>query len=342
MSRLKIQSLEKNTAMQLEELRTSEKGRIILTTLQEKKCAFLVSEGRLKAVTVISSSGINPGDIVIGLVKDVKKDIGACFIEYSDGCDGYLPLDKIPYGTTVKQGDLIPVSITANAQKGKRAKFTAKIDYSRMPDGDTLKEKAPHLARFNYLYRSDKYIKDLIRKTFRKDEFNEIVTDDNALAETLRSDYNCVREYKDSSFPLAKLYSLESGISEALSRQVWLKCGGYLIFDHTEAMTVIDVNSGKYTPSRNKDKESAYLTVNEEAAIEICRQLRLRNLSGIIVVDFINLDDKNDQESLMELLRKESAKDTQQVAVVDITALGLVEITRKKTLPPLYEQIKQV
>ena len=118
MSRLKIQSLEKNTAMQLEELRTSENGRIILTTLQEKKCAFLVSEGRLKAVTVISSSGINPGDIVIGLVKDVKKDIGACFIEYSDGCDGYLPLDKIPYGTTIKQGDLIPVSITANAQKG--------------------------------------------------------------------------------------------------------------------------------------------------------------------------------------------------------------------------------
>ena len=281
MSRLKIQPQEKNTAMQLEELRTS---RIIISTLREKKCAFLVCDGRLKSVTVIGSSGINPGDIVIALVKDVKKDIGACFIEYSEGCDGYLPLDKIPTDVTVRQGDLIPVSITADAQKGKRAKFTAKIDYSKIPDGDALKEKAVHLGRFNYLYRSDKYIKDIICKTIQKDEFN-------------------------------------------------------LIIDHTEAMTVIDVNSGKYTPSRNKDKESAYLTVNEEAAIEICRQLRLRNLSGIIVVDFINLDDKNDQDSLMELLRAESAKDTQQVTVVDITALGLVEITRKKTLTSLYEQI---
>ena len=339
MSRLKIQPQEKNTAMQLEELRTSENGRIIISTLHEKKCAFLVCDGRLKSVTVIGSSGINPGDIVIALVKDVKKDIGACFIEYSEGCDGYLPLDKIPTDVTVRQGDLIPVSITADAQKGKRAKFTAKIDYSKIPDGDALKEKAVHLGRFNYLYRSDKYIKDIICKTIQKDEFNEIVTDDHDIAETLKTDFDCVREYTDSSFSLTKLYSLESGISEALSRQVWLKCGGYLIIDHTEAMTVIDVNSGKYTPSRNKDKETAYLTVNEEAAIEICRQLRLRNLSGIIVVDFINLDDKNDQDSLMELLRAESAKDTQQVTVVDITALGLVEITRKKTLPSLYEQI---
>ena len=101
MSRLKIQPQEKNTAMQLEELRTSENGRIIISTLREKKCAFLVCDGRLKSVTVIGSSGINPGDIVIALVKDVKKDIGACFIEYSEGCDGYLPLDKIPTDVTV-------------------------------------------------------------------------------------------------------------------------------------------------------------------------------------------------------------------------------------------------
>ncbi|MBP1586682.1 MAG: ribonuclease E/G [Lachnospiraceae bacterium] len=340
MSRLKVQSSEKNNAQVLEELRTSEKGRIVITGLKDNKFIFLVSGKRLKSVTLIDTSVIAPGDIVIAIVKDVKKDIGACFIEYAEGCDGYLPLNRIPKDVNVKQGDLIPVSITSQAQKGKRARFTALIDYSVIPGGDALKEKASHLARFNCLYRQEGRISDLIDKNIKSDEFSEIVTDDHDIYELLKTDYENVREYTDTSFPLSKLYSLESGISEALSRQVWLKCGGYLVFDHTEAMTVIDVNSGKYTPSKNTDKESAYLTVNKEAASEICRQLRLRNLSGIIIVDFINLNDKKDQEILLNLLKAESAEDTIPVNIVDITELGLVEITRKKELPSLYEQIK--
>lgn len=340
MSRLKVQSAEKNNAQMLEELRTSEKGRIVITGLKGCNYIFLTCAGKLRSVTLIDTSSIAPGDIVIACVKDVKKDIGACFIEYAEGFDGYLPLNRIPDGINAKQGDLIPVSITAQAQKGKRARFTALIDYSRIPGGEELKSRASHLARFNLLYRKEGRIRDIIRKNIKKDEFSEIVTDDHDIAEELKNDFDNVREYTDTAFPLSKLYSLESGISEALSKQVWLKCGGYLVFDHTEAMTVIDVNSGKYTPSRNTDKESAYLTVNTEAAIEICRQLRLRNISGIIIVDFINLDDKKDQDTLLKLLKTESAGDTLPVNVVDITALGLVEITRKKELPSLYEQIK--
>ena len=341
MSRHKLQSAEKNNAMQLEELRTSEKGRLIITTLKDSKYLFLVCDGKLKSCTLIDDGSINPGDVVIALIRDVKKDIGACFIEYAEGCDGYLPLDKIPGGINIKQGDLIPVSITAQAQKGKRARFTALINYSKIPGGDELKERSVHLAKFNYLYRQESRLRDIINKNIKKNEYSEIVTDDHDICELLKKDFDTVREYTDTTFPLAKLYSLESGISETLSRQVWLKSGGYLIFDHTEAMTVIDVNSGKYTPSRNTDKESAYLTVNMEAAAEICRQLRLRNLSGIIVVDFINLNIKKDQEILLNLLKDESAKDPLPVSIVDITALGLVEITRKKELPSLYEQIKK-
>ena len=340
MSRHKLQSAEKNNAMQLEELRTSEKGRLIITTLKDSKYLFLVCDGKLKSCTLIDDGSINPGDVVIALIRDVKKDIGACFIEYAEGCDGYLPLDKIPGGINIKQGDLIPVSITAQAQKGKRARFTALINYSKIPGGDELKERSAHLAKFNYLYRQESRLRDIINKNIKNNEYSEIVTDDHDICELLKKDFGTVRQYTDTAFPLAKLYSLESGISEALSRQVWLKSGGYLVFDHTEAMTVIDVNSGKYTPSRNTDKESAYLTVNMEAAAEICRQLRLRNLSGIIVVDFINLNDKKDQEILLKLLKDESAKDPLPVSIVDITALGLVEITRKKELPSLYEQIK--
>lgn len=341
MSRHKLQSAEKNNAIQLEELRTSEKGRIIITSLRDHKIIFLVSDGKLKSCTVLDDPSISSGDIVIALIRDVKKDIGACFIEYAEGCEGYLPLDKVPGGLTVKQGDLIPVSITAQAQKGKRARFTALIDYSRIPGGSKLRERSLHLAKFNYLYRQEGHIRDIINKTIKNHEYSEILTDDHDIYELLNKDYAAAREYTDDAFPLSKLYSLESGIAEALSRQVWLKCGGYLVIDHTEAMTVIDVNSGKYTPSKNTDKESAYLTVNKEAATEICRQLRLRNLSGIIVVDFINLNDKKDQEKLLKLLKDESAKDPLPVNIVDITALGLVEITRKKDLPSLYEQIKK-
>ena len=105
-------------------------------------------------------------------------------------------------------------------------------------------------------------------------------------------------------------------------------------------MTVIDVNSGKFTPPKGTDKESAYLSVNLEAASEICRQLRLRNISGIIVTDFINLITEEDRENLLELLRKETSGDIVKVSVLDITALGLVEMTRKKDLPPLYEQLR--
>ena len=105
-------------------------------------------------------------------------------------------------------------------------------------------------------------------------------------------------------------------------------------------MTVIDVNSGKYSPAKNTPKESAYLSVNLEAAEEICRQLRLRNISGIIIIDFINLCDEIDKEALLNALKAGSGNDTQKVSVLDITSLGLVEMTRKKELSPLYEQLK--
>ena len=125
-----------------------------------------------------------------------------------------------------------------------------------------------------------------------------------------------------------------------MDRNIWLKCGGFIVFDKAEAMTVIDVNSGKFTPSKGTDKESAYMTVNTEAAVEICRQLRLRNISGIVIIDFINLKSDDMKNELMDVLRNESADDTETVMVIDITELGLVELTRKKEFPPLYEQLK--
>jgi Ribonuclease G/E len=347
MSRSVLQSSAKETARNLEELRTSETGKLIITSIDRKIIAFLSVSGKMKCITVLGkdsdgteNADLSPEDIVIAIVKDVKNDIGACFIEYASGCDGYLPLNKLPKGVTVKQGDLIPVKITSQAQKGKRASFTAKIDYSKIENGSELSEKASHLTKYSYLYKSNTSYTDKINKVFKQGEFDEIVTDIELVYEMFSKDFPNVRLYDDKSFGLDKLYSLKTALDEALDRNVWLKCGGFLIFDKTEAMTVIDVNSGKFTPTKGTDKESAYMAVNTEAAIEICRQLRLRNISGIVIIDFINLKSDEDKEQLLNLLKEETLADTETVMVIDITELGLVEVTRKKEFPPLYEQLR--
>ena len=144
--------------------------------------------------------------------------------------------------------------------------------------------------------------------------------------------------YDDMQLPLNKLYSVESQISTALNKRVWLPSGGYLVIEPTEALTVIDVNSGKFTGNR-KLKDNTYLKINREAAVEIGRQLMLRNLSGIIVVDFINLNTFEEKKELMSYLADILKADTVPTSVVDMTRLGLVEITRKKIRKPLHEVI---
>ena len=136
---------------------------------------------------------------------------------------------------------------------------------------------------------------------------------------------------------LNKLYSLDVRLEEALRERVWLKSGGYLIIQPTEALTVIDVNSGK-SIARKKAQEH-YLKINLEAAKEIARQLRLRNLSGIIVADFIDMKSDADNQTLLQTLRESVRTDRVMVQIVDMTKLHLVEITRKKIKKPLAEQL---
>lgn len=174
------------------------------------------------------------------------------------------------------------------------------------------------------------------------EEYREIVTDSPELYQEL--DVYCrthlpekeLRLYQDNNLSLASLYSLETRLDTALKPKVWLKSGGYLVIEPTEALTVIDVNSGKSDTGR--DAAEALRKLNHEAAEEIALQLRLRNLSGIILVDFINMADQKSGRELLEHLRELVRFDRVKTTVVDITPLGLVEITRKKTSPPLAEQ----
>ncbi len=209
-----------------------------------------------------------------------------------------------------------------------------------------LLSEAGHRTCHTLLYQAEPSYIGSLRDTYG-DFMEEIVTDQTdifaGIQEYLKAcqpqDLGRVRFYEDPLLSLSKLYSIEKAVDEALQKRVWLKSGGYLVIEPTEAMTVIDVNSGKY--SGKKTLRDTILKINLEAAAEIAFQLRLRNLSGIIVVDFIDMTLPEDRQELMETFTALCRKDPVKTTVVDMTALGLVEVTRKKIRKSFREQVQK-
>ncbi|HOG53098.1 MAG TPA: Rne/Rng family ribonuclease, partial [Bacillota bacterium] len=148
-----------------------------------------------------------------------------------------------------------------------------------------------------------------------------------------------IRLYSDKK-PVFEAYGIEDEIWKATRRKVWLNSGGYLIFDTTEALTVVDVNTGKFTGS--KDLEDTAFRNNIEAAGEIARQLRLRNIGGIIIADFIDMESEDHRKRVLEELEKHLEKDKARTSVLGITKLGLIEMTRKKSQQGLVELTHRV
>lgn len=213
---------------------------------------------------------------------------------------------------------------------------------------DTLK-KAMYKTCYSRIFTAPaSYLSQL--HSLYSSEYDEIITDDREIYKNL-CDFcspegngaengfsKKIRLYEDTMLPLQKLYCVETRLSEALSKNVWLKSGGYLVIEPTEALTVIDVNTGKSI--EKKESGEHYFKINMEAAKEIALQLRLRNISGMILVDFINMQSKEQEEVLLQKLRTLLKEDSIKTDVIDITGLGLVEITREKKSKPLWEQLK--
>ena len=149
-----------------------------------------------------------------------------------------------------------------------------------------------------------------------------------------------LRFYEDKLLPLYKLHRLETVLEEIQHEKVWLNSGGFLVIQQTEAFVSIDVNSGKFTGK--KKMQETYRKINLEAAKEIARQLRLRNLSGIILIDFINMENPDHQDELFHVLQKYLRKDPVKSKAVDITPLHILELTRKKVRKPVIEDIREL
>jgi len=197
-----------------------------------------------------------------------------------------------------------------------------------------LLEKSTHINCFACVKGGLKPYLAILER-FPDNCYAEVLTDLNEAYTSLQGHIDNLRYYEDD-FSLSMLYNLDSKIKEALNPKVWLQNGGYLVIEQTECLTTIDVNSGKMI--KGNDKNASIWKLNEEAAKEAALQIRLRNLSGIIIIDFVNMENKADEEKLLMLMKDLVKMDPVHTSVIDITPLGLMEITRKKVYKSLKEQ----
>ena len=242
-----------------------------------------------------------------------------------------------------KDDDNFGVIIRTNAKSATEKELDAEYAYLKEVH-DKVVNFGVHKTVFSLLMQDEApYIKQL--RNIRQDELEEIITDDKEIYDQAYEflsthqpgDLDKLRFYEDSSYSLWKLYGLETVLDDATRTRVWLKSGGYLVIEPTEALTVIDVNTGKY--DGNKKADATFRKINLEAAIETAKQLRLRNISGIVIIDFIDMKSDEDKQDVLNTLTQELKKDPVKAALVDMTKLNLAEVTRKKVKKSLREQL---
>ena len=178
------------------------------------------------------------------------------------------------------------------------------------------------------IYKSENVVQRLLTDLMDQDLYRICTNDEkeyNEISKRLKKANKTIKlEMQDN---ILDMYNIKNQLEELENRKIWLKCGGFITIDKTEALTAIDVNSGKYTGK--KDLEQTIFTVNKEATIEIARQLRLRDIGGIIIIDYIDMQNKENEEKILELLRENLKKDRSKTQIVGFSKLNLLEMTRK-------------
>ena len=292
---------------------------------------------------------------------DIQKRIGPCGIVLRTNASAGLANDPFTAGEDEEKEE-------QSKLKEEPSKLTQILQELSSLEAQMLdlKLKAPYRSVHSNLLKTPPRWLDRVQQ-LQQDSVESIITDDlslyrqiiesmpqvcshsqgtgnGTLQKGIQSDLQSspfCRFYQDPQIAMDKLFSLERELERALSKRVNMKSGADLVIETTEALHVIDINSGRSGSGKKKTKEEALLEVNLEAAREICRQIRLRNLSGIILIDFINLKNAANSKRIMEELRIHAAKDPIRTQVVDMTRLGLVEMTRQKIELPLGEQVRQ-
>jgi ribonuclease G len=204
-------------------------------------------------------------------------------------------------------------------------------------------EKSP---RPTLLYAESDLIKRALMTAIDK-KFDRILIDDYSTYQTCKRLYEKYRNehllkvelYRDKA-PIFERFNIEKEIERALKRKIWLPSGGYLFFDRTEAMTTIDVNSGRSShQSSSNDVEEALVRINMEASEEIARQLRLRNIGGLIICDFIDMRSRKNQRRVLDRLKEAMKEDSAKCTILGMSEFGLVEMTRQRNRESLVQTV---
>ena len=189
------------------------------------------------------------------------------------------------------------------------------------------KQKSPR-----QLYKSEDIVEKMLIDLANKG-LSRVSVNDSLDYNSITKIKNENKEYKNlqisvkSEDSIFNIYEIEQQINKINNRKIWLKCGGFITIDKTEALTAIDVNTGKYTG--NKTMEDTVFKVNKEATIEIAKQLRLRDIGGIIIIDYIDMQDEKDKKEIENMLKEELKKDRSKTQIEGFTKLDLMEMTRK-------------
>lgn len=275
---------------------------------------------------------ISPGETGIGIsgkIKGEKRDKIKAFTQKLSQNPAYKGFQD--YGIVLRTN-------VESLAESEFDKICQELDQMLVLN-DHMMSIAAYRPAFTMLYsKPDMYNLDQIYQF----EYDEVITDQKEVYETLQllteqhKIEAVIRLYTDDNLSLINLYGMESRLKEATDARIWLKSGGYLVIEPTEALTVIDVNTGKFD-GKSASMEETVLKINLEAAKEAAYQLRVRNLSGIVIVDFINMQSDANKALLLQSFKNAVAFDNVQTNVIGFTSLGLVEVTRKKKNKPLKD-----
>ena len=224
-------------------------------------------------------------------------------------------------------------AVIRTSAEGKEKELIEDIKYVEnkwtkiVKDSQDENQKAPR-----QLYKSEDIVEKMLMDLANK-EISQVIVNNSIDYNEINRIKNENQEYKNlqiavkSEESIFGIYDLEQQINKINNRKIWLKCGGFITIDKTEALTAIDVNTGKYTG--NKTMEDTVFKVNKEATVEIAKQLRLKDIGGIIIIDYIDMEEEEDKKAIENLLREELRKDRSKTQIEGFTKLDLMEMTRK-------------
>ena len=368
---------------------------IVITKFGEHLVSMLLKDGQPVEFQCVSEKNkVDIGNIYIGVVKNVVKNINGAFVEFDQDETGFLSMRHRQY----KAGDEVLVQIKKEATEEKRPLLSDQIELTgkylvltsdklsvgisnkihQKEKKQELKEMAEPLVtqEYGFILRTEaakankedvlmeadrlsvKYHEIVAKRQYRKaphlvdtnhdalevlvhdikpGSIDHIVTDQEEVGEQLKERGYEVSLCSYMAGDIERRYRFRHYLSEVFKRKIFMKSGGFLYIEQTEAMAVIDVNTGKSIGKKNQ--EAHIKKINLEAAKEAARQIRLRNLSGIIMIDFIDMKSKDDEKELLQVMQHYLNGDSKKAVAVDITKLGIMEITRKKEKNPIFRQI---